>query len=152
MVANVPKDLGEMDPENFTGLKLLESIDKLIKCNLMQNEAQALVNLSLDRNDDRLFDFIPDIDNHYINLMPNGKFEFCEEICDTNEPFNFTQIYHKTRKLAFDMGYEENDWIFDDFFDEEDFDEDVEWEYFEDEEGNKPDLLKIDEGMVQPVF
>merc|ERR1719461_326189 len=56
VVANVPKDLGEASPENFSGLKLLESIDKLIKANIMPNESQALVNLSLERNDLDLVD------------------------------------------------------------------------------------------------
>ena len=147
VVANVPKDLGEASPENFSGLKLLESIDKLIKANIMPNESQALVNLSLERNDLDLVDSVPDIDNHYINLIPNGKFEFSEDILDTEKPFTFDPIYHQTRKLAFDLGYEENDWVFDDFSDEDfEDDEEVEWEYYEDNNDFKPDLLKIDEG------
>ena len=152
-VANVPKDLGEANPDNFSGLKLLESIDKLIKCKVMENDTQALVNLSLERNDADLMDFVPDVDNHYINLIPNGQFEISEDILDNDEPFTMDKCYYETRKLAFDMGYEENDWVFDDFSDEQfsDFeDEDVEWEYYEDndEDLQNPDFLKIDEGKL----
>ena len=43
-VANVPKDLGD---ESFSGLKVLESLDSLLAAQLMVQETQSIVNMSL---------------------------------------------------------------------------------------------------------
>lgn len=112
----------------------------------MVQENQAIVNLSTEVN--ATFDSIPDVDNNYIRLMPDEKFEFDTPDDCSSAPFTFDPIYHKTRKIAFDAGLEDNEWIYDDdnldFYEEDE----VEWEYWDNaqEQANKPDLLKIDEG------
>lgn len=121
--------------------------DALVSAQLMAQENQAIVNLSTQVN--ASFDSIPDIDNNYVRLMPDEKFEFDIAPNAVDEPpFTFDPIYHQTRKIAFDSGLEDNEWIYDDenldFYQEED----VEWEYWDNaqDEAEKPDLLKIDEG------
>ena len=86
------------------------------------------------RNDEKLSEpLAPDIDNQYIKYIPDQIFEFQDE-STVKEPFLSHDTYFKSRKLAYEQGLEENDWIYedDDYFDEEDEDEEnIEWEYWD---------------------
>ena len=65
--------------------------------------------------------------------MLEQKFEFDEDNED-KVPFEFHYNYFKSRRVAYEKGMEENDWIYDDddfgeYGDEED--DDTEWEYWD---------------------
>lgn len=67
--------------------------------------------------------------------MLEQKFEFDEDNED-KVPFEFHYNYFKSRRVAYEKGMEENDWIYDDDDfgengDEEDDDDDTEWEYWD---------------------
>ena len=65
-------------------------------------------------------DTIPDIDNQYVKLCPGQRLEFGPEI-EENPNFEPKDVYHKTRKIAYELGLEENDWVYDEeFLDQED--------------------------------
>lgn len=134
LVANVCKDLGAQDPESQSGLKLLESLDSLIAAKVLEIDKQATITLSVDVHDAELADPLPrEVNNHYIKLLPLQKFDIEEGKTDCSIRFTFKEQYFKTRKVAFDLGLEDNDWIFDDIYqsdEEEEEDGDVEWEYY----------------------
>ena len=75
----------------------------------------------------------PHINNQYIRAMLEQKFEFDEDNED-QVPFESHDNYFKSRRVAYEKGLEENDWIYED----EDFGEDgseeddeTEWEYWD---------------------
>ena len=106
----------------------------------------AICNLTLERSDSDLVDPLPDIDNQYIKFMPDQKFDI--QILSDDDPnddadpdqhdpyFSFKPTYHPTRKIAYELGLEDNEWVYEDDFlnTGEDFDEDyedIEWEYWD---------------------
>ena len=77
--------------------------------------------------------------------MPDQKFDIQNPSdVDLNEDdhlqsdpnFSFKPTYHPTRKIAYEFGLEDNEWVYEDDFlnTGEDFDEDyedIEWEYWD---------------------
>ena len=76
--------------------------------------------------------------------MPDQKFDIQNPNEDIGDPvqhdpnFSFKPTYHPTRKIAYQLGLEDNEWVYEDDFlnsAEEDFDEDynedIEWEYWD---------------------
>ena len=115
----MPKDISDKDPKSSAGVKLIQTLDELLAAQLMIGENQAKVNLSLERSEAELFEAVPDVDNQYVQLMPSKCFEFAfqedTEGDNNNEPvFICKKEYYETRKIAYELGLEENDWIFDD--------------------------------------
>jgi hypothetical protein len=143
----VCKDLGKDDSDSKAGILLLETLDKIFAGQQMVPETnQAMVNISLELPVCQLPDPLdPNIDNHYIILLPEQKFVISTKLdqeADTETKFETKSMFFKTRKIAFDLGLEENEWIYeDDFedFDDEDGEEEdgdpskqTEWEYWDD--------------------
>ena len=133
---------------NWTKIKGgCQSGRKVVSHNSNSDLPLAIANLTLERSDANLIDPLPDIDNQYIKLMPDQKFdilspedyesELNEESIKMDANFDFKPIYHPTRKIAYDLGLEDNDWVYDDeFLQNEDFDDyndDIEWEYWDNE-------------------
>ena len=79
----------------------------------------------MERNDSDLVDALPDIDNQYIKFMPDQKFDIQnpsdddpnEDADHQNDPnFSFKSTYHPTRKIAYELGLEDNEWVYEDDF------------------------------------
>ena len=101
----------------------------------------AIINLTPERSDAHLVDALDDyIDNQYIKMMPDQKFDIADnDEIEKNEQdphFSFEPSYHSTRKIAYELGLEDNQWIYeDDFLDNfEEYEDDIEWEYWDNSE------------------
>ena len=74
----------------------------------------------------------PYINNQYIRAMLEQKFEFDEDN-DDKVPFESHENYFKSRKVAYEKGLEENDWVYEDedFGEDDEEDDETEWEYWD---------------------
>ncbi len=96
-----------------------------------------LVILEAEQDGTKIPESIPaDVDNRRIQILPYATYdipgaEYNEEDHE-NAAFEFSEMYHLSREVAYAKGLDFNDWVYDEAEDDlEDLEEEEEWEYWD---------------------